>query len=131
MDRRDPIQRHGNFILSEMRRYGASFPAVLKEAQARGYAEADPAFDVDGIDAAHKLAIISGDRLRGADAVRQVPTPKAFRSSCTRTSATPRSSRYRIKLLGITRRAEKGIELRVHPTSCPRAAADRQRPKAR
>ena len=112
------INGTSNFILSEMRATGASFPAVLKEAQRRGYAEADPAFDVDGIDAAHKLTIMSAIAFG-------VPMQfdKAYAegiSSLTREDIRyAEELGYRIKLLGITRRALNGIELRVHPTLIP------------
>ena len=112
------INGTSNFILSEMRRTGAPFAAVLKEAQARGYAEADPAFDVDGVDAAHKLAIMSAIAFG-------VPMQfdKAYTEGISKLMHEDiryaEELGYRIKLLGITRRAEKGIELRVHPTLEP------------
>lgn len=116
------INGTSNFILSEMRRTGASFEAVLKEAQARGYAEADPSFDVDGIDAAHKLAIMSAIAFG---------VPMQFGKAYTEGISKLRQEDiryaeelgYRIKLLGITRRSGvgdgEGIELRVHPTLVP------------
>ena len=112
------INGTSNFILSTMRETGASFEAVLKEAQARGYAEADPSFDVDGIDAAHKLTIMSAIAFG-------VPMQfdKAYAEGiATLTREDLRYAEqlgYRIKLLGITRRAKNGIELRVHPTLIP------------
>ena len=112
------INGTSNFILSEMRRTGAPFAAVLKEAQARGYAEADPTFDVDGVDAAHKLAIMSAIAFG-------VPMQfdKAYTEGVSKLMHEDiryaEELGYRIKLLGITRRAEKGIELRVHPTLVP------------
>ena len=112
------INGTSNFILSEMRATGASFETVLKEAQRRGYAEADPAFDVDGIDAAHKLTIMSAIAFG-------VPMQfdKAYAegiSTLTREDIRyAEELGYRIKLLGITRRAVNGIELRVHPTLIP------------
>ena len=107
-----------NFILSEMRDKGASFEDVLKQAQARGYAEADPTFDIEGIDAAHKLTIISAISFG---------IPMQFSKAYTEgiSKLTRQDIRYaeelgyRIKLLGITRRTPKGIELRVHPTLIP------------
>jgi len=107
-----------NFILSEMRDKGASFEDVLKQAQQRGYAEADPTFDIEGIDAAHKLTIISAISFG---------IPMQFSKAYTEgiSKLTRQDIRYaeelgyRIKLLGITRRAPKGIELRVHPTLIP------------
>ncbi len=112
------INGTSNFILSEMRATGASFDTVLKEAQRRGYAEADPAFDVDGIDTAHKLTIMSAIAFG-------VPMQfdKAYAegiSTLTREDIRyAEELGYRIKLLGITRRAANGIELRVHPTLIP------------
>jgi homoserine dehydrogenase len=112
------INGTSNFILSEMRARGASFETVLKEAQARGYAEADPTFDVEGIDAAHKLSIMSAIAFG-------VPMQfdKAYAEGISKLArediAYAEELGYRIKLLGITRRARKGIELRVHPTLVP------------
>jgi len=107
-----------NFILSEMRDKGASFEDVLKQAQERGYAEADPTFDIEGIDAAHKLTIMSAISFG---------IPMQFSKAYTEgiSKLTRQDIRYaeelgyRIKLLGITRRTPKGIELRVHPTLIP------------
>src|SRR5574340_267931 len=107
-----------NFILSEMRDKGLSFDTVLAEAQRLGYAEADPAFDVEGIDAAHKLTIM---------AAIGFGIPMQFDRAYTEgiSKLTREDIRYaeelgyRIKLLGIARRAENGIELRVHPTLIP------------
>jgi homoserine dehydrogenase len=107
-----------NFILSEMRSRGASFHAVLKEAQALGYAEADPTFDVEGVDAAHKATIL-------ASIAFGVPIQfdKAHVEGIS--NLQPEDIRYaeqlgyRIKLLGIAKRAVHGIELRVHPTLIP------------
>ena len=112
------INGTSNFILSEMRRTGAPFATVLKQAQAHGFAEADPAFDVDGIDAAHKLAIMSAIAFG-------VPMQfeKAYTEGISKLThediGYAEELGYRIKLLGITRRAEHGIELRVHPTLVP------------
>ncbi len=112
------INGTSNFILSEMRATGASFASVLAEAQKRGYAEADPTFDVEGIDAAHKLTIMSAIAFG-------VPMQfdKAYAEGITRLTREDiryaEELGYRIKLLGITRRAPKGIELRVHPTLIP------------
>ncbi|MHB8493730.1 MAG: homoserine dehydrogenase [Casimicrobiaceae bacterium] len=112
------INGTSNFILSRMRETGASFNSVLEEAQARGYAEADPTFDVEGIDAAHKLAIMSAIAFG-------VPMQfdKAYAEGITKLTREDlryaEELGYRIKLLGITRRAAKGIELRVHPTLIP------------
>ena len=112
------INGTSNFILSEMRDKGAGFDTVLQEAQRLGYAETDPTFDIEGIDAAHKLTIIAaisfGIPMRFAD---------AYTEGITRlTAADIRYAEelgYRIKLLGITKRKANGIELRVHPTLIP------------
>jgi homoserine dehydrogenase len=112
------INGTSNFILSEMREKGSSFDSVLAEAQRLGYAEADPTFDIEGVDAAHKLTII---------AAISFGIPMRFKDSYTEgisklTAADIRYAEelgYRIKLLGITRRTPKGIELRVHPTLIP------------
>ena len=112
------INGTSNFILSEMRATGASFADVLAEAQKRGYAEADPTFDVEGIDAAHKLTIMSAIAFG-------VPMQfdKAYSEGITKLTREDiryaEELGYRIKLLGITRRAPNGIELRVHPTLIP------------
>src|SRR5438132_236615 len=112
------INGTSNFILSEMRARGASFADVLKEAQAHGYAEADPTFDIEGIDAAHKLTIM---------AAIAFGVPMQFSKAYTEgiSKLTQEDIRYaeelgyRIKLLGITRRTSAGMELRVHPTLIP------------
>jgi homoserine dehydrogenase len=107
-----------NFILSEMRDKGLDFGTVLKEAQRLGYAEADPTFDIEGVDAAHKATIMSAIAF-GVP----VQFDKAHVEGITRLQATDikyaEQLGYRIKLLGITRRREHGIELRVHPTLVP------------
>ena len=112
------INGTSNFILSEMRARGASFAEVLAEAQAHGYAEADPTYDIEGIDAAHKLTIMSAIAFG---------VPMQFAKAYTEGIAQlaqediryAEELGYRIKLLGITRRAPAGIELRVHPTLIP------------
>jgi homoserine dehydrogenase len=107
-----------NFILSEMRDKGLAFDVVLKEAQRLGYAEADPTFDIEGVDAAHKLTIMSAIAFG-------IPMQfdKAYIEGISNLEAEDikyaEQLGYRIKLLGITRRAEHGIELRVHPTLIP------------
>ncbi len=112
------INGTSNFILSEMRAKGLAFDDVLREAQRLGYAEADPTFDVEGVDAAHKLTILSAIAFG-------VPMQfeRCYREGITKlTQADIRyaeSLGYRIKLLGITRRTAAGIELRVHPTLIP------------
>ncbi|MFA5680834.1 MAG: homoserine dehydrogenase [Hydrogenophaga sp.] len=108
-----------NFILSEMRDKGLDFDVVLKEAQRLGYAEADPTFDIEGVDAAHKAAIMSAIAFG-----IPVQFGKAYVEGITRLSATDiryaEQLGYRIKLLGITKRREgEGVELRVHPTLVP------------
>jgi homoserine dehydrogenase len=107
-----------NFILSEMRSKGLDFAEVLKEAQRLGYAEADPTFDIEGIDAAHKATIMSAIAFG-----IPVQFDKAHVEGITTLSATDiryaEQLGYRIKLLGITKRRDAGIELRVHPTLIP------------
>lgn len=107
-----------NFILSEMREKGLDFAVVLKEAQRLGYAEADPTFDVEGVDAAHKLTLMSSIAF-GVP----VQFSKAFIQGISELTATDinyaEGLGYRIKLLGITKRTQKGIELRVHPCLVP------------
>ena len=108
-----------NFILSEMRDKGLDFDVVLKEAQRLGYAEADPTFDIEGVDAAHKATIMSAIAFG-----IPVQFDKAYVEGITKLSATDiryaEQLGYRIKLLGITRRREgEGVELRVHPTLVP------------
>jgi homoserine dehydrogenase len=112
------INGTSNFILSEMRDKGIAFDEALRDAQKRGYAEADPTFDIEGVDAAHKLTILSA---------LAFGIPMQFKSVYTEgisklTKADigyAEELGYRIKLLGITRRAKSGIELRVHPTLVP------------
>ena len=108
-----------NFILSEMRDKGLDFDTVLKEAQRLGYAEADPTFDIEGVDAAHKATLMSAIAFG-----IPVQFDKAYVEGITKLSATDiryaEQLGYRIKLLGITRRREgEGVELRVHPTLVP------------
>jgi len=112
------INGTSNFILSEMRDKGLPFAQVLKDAQKKGYAETDPTFDIEGIDAAHKLTIL---------AAIAFGIPMQFKKAYTEgiSKLTGEDIRYaeelgyRIKLLGITRKNSKGIELRVHPTLVP------------
>lgn len=112
------INGTSNFILSEMRAKGAAFADVLKEAQGKGYAEADPTFDIEGVDAAHKLAIMAAigfgipvqfDKvhIEGISKLAQVDIRYAEELG------------YRIKLLGIAKRRAAGFELRVHPALIP------------
>lgn len=108
-----------NFILSEMRDKGLDFATVLKEAQRLGYAEADPTFDIEGIDAAHKASIMSAIAFG-----TPVQFDQAYVEGITNLQAIDiryaEQLGYRIKLLGITRRTAHGIELRVHPTLIPK-----------
>ncbi len=107
-----------NFILSEMRDKGLDFDVVLKEAQRLGYAEADPTFDIEGVDAAHKATIMSAIAFG-----IPVQFAKAHVEGITKLGAQDikyaEQLGYRIKLLGITKRAANGIELRVHPCLVP------------
>jgi len=107
-----------NFILSEMRGKGLDFDVVLKEAQRLGYAEADPTFDIEGVDAAHKATIMSAIAFG-----IPVQFDKAYVEGITKLSSTDiryaEQLGYRIKLLGITKRAAQGVELRVHPSLVP------------
>lgn len=112
------INGTGNFILTEMREKGRAFADVLAEAQALGYAEADPTFDVEGIDAAHKLTLL-------ASIAFGIPLqfPKVYTEGITKLTAQDvnyaEELGYRIKHLGVARRTPEGIELRVHPTLIP------------
>jgi homoserine dehydrogenase len=112
------INGTSNFILSEMREKGLAFDTVLKEAQKLGYAEADPTFDIEGVDAGHKLMIM---------AAIAFGIPMQF-DKCYKEGISTLTQEdikyaeqlgYRIKLLGIAKRTEAGIELRVHPTLIP------------
>ncbi len=113
------INGTGNFILTEMRDKGRDFADVLAEAQALGYAEADPTFDVEGIDAGHKLTIL-------ASIAFGIPLQfeKVFTEGITQITRADvgyaEELGYRIKHLGIARKTEQGIELRVHPTLIPK-----------
>jgi homoserine dehydrogenase len=112
------INGTSNFILSEMRDKGLAFETALADAQKRGYAETDPTFDIEGVDAAHKLTILSA---------LAFGIPMQFKKAYTEgiSKLTQMDIRYaeelgyRIKLLGITKRTADGIELRVHPTLIP------------
>lgn len=107
-----------NFILSEMRDKGLTFDTVLKEAQRLGYAEADPTFDIEGVDAAHKITLL-------ASLAFGIPIQfdKAYIEGISKLDAVDikyaEQLGYRIKLLGIARRTPEGVELRVHPTLIP------------
>ncbi|MDP2250309.1 MAG: homoserine dehydrogenase [Hydrogenophaga sp.] len=107
-----------NFILSEMRDKGLDFDVVLKEAQRLGYAEADPTFDIEGVDAAHKVTLMSAIAFG-----IPVQFDRAYVEGITKLGAADikyaEQLGYRIKLLGITKRTAQGIELRVHPSLVP------------
>ncbi len=112
------INGTSNFILSEMRDKGLAFEAALADAQARGYAEADPTFDIEGVDAAHKLTILSALAFG-----IPMQLKRCFREGIGKLTRADigyaEELGYRIKLLGITKKNQKGIELRVHPTLVP------------
>ena len=107
-----------NFILSEMRDKGLDFDVVLKDAQRLGYAEADPTFDIEGVDAAHKLTLMSAIAFG-----IPVQFERAHVEGITKLGAADiryaEQLGYRIKLLGITKRTSSGVELRVHPSLVP------------
>lgn len=107
-----------NFILTEMREKGLNFADVLGEAQRLGYAEADPTFDVEGIDAAHKLTIMSAIAFG-----MPMKFEQAYTEGITKLEQVDikyaEELGYRVKLLGITKRSDSGVELRVHPTLIP------------
>jgi homoserine dehydrogenase len=107
-----------NFILTSMRERGREFADVLAEAQRLGYAEADPSFDIDGIDTAHKLAILAALAFGRAVRFDDVHI-EGIRNVTALDIAFARELGYRIKLLGIARRTEAGIESRVHPCLVP------------
>ena len=112
------INGTANFILSEMREKGLSFAEVLQQAQKLGYAEADPTYDIEGIDAAHKITLMAAIAFG-----IPVQFSKVYTEGITKLTGEDiryaEELGYRIKLLGITKRVEKGIELRVHPTLIP------------
>jgi len=112
------INGTSNFILSEMRSRGIAFDAALEEAQRLGYAEADPTFDVEGIDAAHKLAILSSIAF-GVPINIDAAYTEGITHLAKEDIKYAEQLGYRIKLLGITKRTAAGIELRVHPTLVP------------
>ena len=112
------INGTSNFILSEMRDKGLPFASVLKEAQKKGYAESDPKFDIEGIDAAHKLTILSAIAFGIPMQLKKAYT-EGIAALTQEDIRYAEELGYRIKLLGITKRTPKGIELRVHPTLVP------------
>jgi homoserine dehydrogenase len=109
------INGTGNFILTEMSEKGRNFDDVLKEAQALGYAEADPTFDVEGIDAAHKLTILASIAF-GIPLQFEKTYTEGISRITSEDVAFARDLGYAIKHLGIANRTKNGIELRVHPT---------------
>jgi homoserine dehydrogenase len=112
------INGTGNFILTEMRDKGREFADVLAEAQALGYAEADPTFDVEGIDAAHKLVILASLAFGMPLQMESVYTEGITRLTPQDVDYAEELG-YRIKHLGVARQSDKGVELRVHPTLIP------------
>jgi homoserine dehydrogenase len=107
-----------NFILTEMRDKGLAFADVLKEAQRLGYAEADPTFDVEGVDAAHKLTIMASIAFGMPMQFEQAYT-EGITKLTTQDIQYAEELGYRVKLLGISKKTEAGVELRVHPTLIP------------
>ncbi|CAK7011135.1 Homoserine dehydrogenase [Saezia sanguinis] len=107
-----------NYILSEMREKGVDFQSALKDAQALGYAEADPTFDIEGVDAAHKITLICSLAF-GVPVQFHKAYIEGISQLETADIAYAEKLGYRVKLLGIAKAAEKGIELRVHPTLVP------------
>jgi homoserine dehydrogenase len=112
------INGTSNYILSEMRAQGLSFAAALRRAQELGYAETDPSFDVDGIDAGHKLAILSAIAF-GVPIRFDAAHIEGIARLAAEDIRNAEQLGYHIKLLGITKRTAHGIELRVHPTLVP------------
>jgi len=112
------INGTGNFILTEMRDKGRDFDDVLAEAQALGYAEADPTFDVEGIDAAHKLCILASIAFGIPLQFESVYT-EGISGVSTEDVVYAGQLGYRIKHLGVARRSAQGVEMRVHPTLIP------------
>jgi len=112
------INGTGNFILTEMRDKGRDFDDVLREAQELGYAEADPTFDVEGIDAAHKLCILSSIAF-GIPLQFDAVYTEGISAVSTEDVVYAGQLGYRIKHLGVARRSQQGIEMRVHPTLIP------------
>ncbi|MDO6459551.1 homoserine dehydrogenase [Granulosicoccaceae sp. 1_MG-2023] len=112
------INGTGNFILSEMREKGRDFDDVLAEAQALGYAEADPTFDVEGIDAAHKLTILASIAF-GIPLQFEAVYTEGISAITSEDVSYAEELGYRIKHLGVARKSKDGVELRVHPTLIP------------
>ena len=112
------INGTSNFILTEMRSKGLSFDAALADAQRLGYAEADPSFDVDGIDAAHKLCLLAANAFGSTLQFQQIDI-QGITELQVADMAYAEQLGYRIKLLGIAKRSDAGLELRVHPALVP------------
>mgnify|MGYP001344144731 FL=1 len=112
------INGTGNFILTEMSTKGRAFDDVLSEAQALGYAEADPTFDIDGTDAAHKLVILASLAF-GIPLSIDAPIKQGIQEVAPEDLEYAASMGYRVKHLGIARQTDQGIEMRVHPTLIP------------
>jgi len=112
------INGTGNFILTEMSTKGRAFDDVLSEAQALGYAEADPTFDIDGTDAAHKLVILASLAF-GIPLSIDAPMKQGIQEVAPEDLEYAASMGYRVKHLGIARQTDRGIEMRVHPTLIP------------
>ena len=112
------INGTGNFILTEMSTKGRAFEDVLSEAQALGYAEADPTFDIDGTDAAHKLVILASLAF-GIPLSIDAPMKQGIQDVSPEDLEYAASMGYRVKHLGIARQTNQGIEMRVHPTLIP------------
>lgn len=112
------INGTGNFILTEMSTKGRAFDDVLSEAQALGYAEADPTFDIDGTDAAHKLVILASLAF-GIPLSIDAPMKQGIQDVSPVDLEYAASMGYRVKHLGIARQTNQGIEMRVHPTLIP------------
>ena len=107
-----------NFILTEMRNHGREFKAALADAQKRGYAEADPTFDIEGVDAAHKLTILASLAFGNPLQIDKVHV-EGITNVASEDVAYAGMLGYRVKLLGIARRTAEGIEMRVHPALIP------------
>lgn len=113
------INGTSNFILSQMRDQGLPFAQVLAQAQALGYAEADPTFDIEGVDAAHKLTLLSSIAF-GVPITFAAAHVEGISGLASEDLAYAEQLGYRVKLLGITKRTVQGVELRVHPTLVPK-----------
>lgn len=111
-----------NYILTRMEREGLAFDVVLKDAQQLGYAEADPTFDIDGIDTAHKTAILASLAFGTEPDIDNLPT-EGIRHIAPVDIEYAKELGYRIKLLGVTQQTDEGIETRVHPAMVPTTAA--------